>query len=75
MSSRNRWSMFELTMLVDYEFYWKQHTKATWLLWFNGELCIALIAWYYTMGLPYRPPTFNPWYVRLCHRYYRWRKI
>ena len=68
------WVKFEINMLVDYEIYWQQRTKATWLLKFNGWLCMSLIAWY-GKHLPYRPPTFRPWYVRLTHRYYRWRKI
>jgi hypothetical protein len=71
--NRRRWVALEIHLLTGYMAYWEKHTKARWLLGFNRGLCEVLIAWYYFTGLPYRPPTFNPWYVRLCHNYFRWR--
>lgn len=73
-SDNHRWVAFEIDMLTSYELYWKAHTRAFWLLRFNGWLCMKLIEWY-MFRLPAKPPVFRPWYVRLCHRYYRWRKI
>ena len=70
-----RWVYLEIHLLAGYTVYWEQRTKAAWLLKFNTELCLALITWYEVIGLPYRPPTFNPFYVRMCHRYMRWREI
>lgn len=69
-----RWVELEIHLLSEYELYWEKRTKARWLLAFNGHLCMWLITWY-SLNLPEKPPVFNPWYVRLCHRYYRWRKI
>jgi len=67
-----RWVDLEIHLLFRYVAYWEQRTRAQWLLKFNVALCTFLIGWYCT-NLPYRPPTFKPWYIKLCHDYYRWR--
>ena len=68
-----RWVDLEIHLLARYVAYWEQRTRAQWLLRFNEELAIVLITFYQIKGLPYRPPTFKPWYIKLCHDYYRWR--
>lgn len=76
-NNHSRWVDLEIHLLIRYEWYWQDHTRARGLLKFNVYLCLLLICWYNFLGalglFPYRPPTFNPWYVRLCHNYFRWR--